>query len=92
MKKKLIGIRIITGMCAALGWWTLLYPELALTPDTVRVISEDVDGQRLDVTGDWEFDSNLFWELMDAEEGKIRFRSKLFTELSALMEAVQNAD
>ncbi len=32
MEKKWTKFRIIAGMCAALGWWGLLYPELALTP------------------------------------------------------------
>lgn len=92
MKKKFIGIRIIIGTCAALGWWGLFYPELALTPESVKVIGEDENGMEKDVTGEWEFDSTLFQELINAGEGKIRFRSKLFTELSVLMEAVQNAD
>ena len=92
MKKRYQGIRIIIGMCAALGWWGLLYPELTLTPDTVRVISEGMAGERLDVTGDWKFDSTLFEELLTAGEGEIRFRSRLLTELSALVEAVQNAE
>ena len=41
MEKKWTKFRIIAGMCAALGWWGLLYPELALTPDTVKVIYID---------------------------------------------------
>ena len=40
MKKKRLGIRITIGLCAALGWWGLLYPELVLTPDTVRVVQD----------------------------------------------------
>lgn len=92
MKKKGTGIRIIAGMCAALGWWGLFYPELALTPESVKVICEDENGIGQDVTGEWEFDSTLLQELLNAGEGKIRFRSKLFTELSVLLEAVQNAD
>ena len=35
MNKKTFGLRVAAGLCAALGWWGLLYPELALTPDTV---------------------------------------------------------
>ena len=41
MKKKWLGIRVAAGLCAALGWWGLLYPELALTPDTVKVSAQD---------------------------------------------------
>lgn len=92
MKKKFIGIRIIIGMCAALGWWGLFYPELALTPESVKVISEDENGIERDVTGEWEFDSALLQELINAKEGKVRFRSRLLTEWNVLVEAVQNAD
>ncbi len=91
MRKRWIGIRIAVGLCAALGWWGLLYPELALTPETVRVVSEGVDGEE-DVTGEWEFDSSLLRELLSAGEGRIRFRSRLLIEWNAWMEAVQNAD
>lgn len=35
-RKERIRIRIVTALCAALGWWGLLYPELTLTPDTVK--------------------------------------------------------
>ena len=45
MKKIRLGIRITIGLCAALGWWGLLYPELVLTPDTVRVVQERGPGQ-----------------------------------------------
>lgn len=92
MKKKLFGIRIIIGMCAAFGWWGFLYPELTLTPETVRIISEDAQGERIDVTGEWDFDSTLFQELLHAEAGSVRFRSRLLTEWNALMEAVQDAE
>lgn len=91
MKKKLVTLRIIVGMCAALGWWGLIYPELVLTPNTVKVISETDDEEEA-VEGEQEFDSELFWELLEAERGSVRARSRLLEKLSALMEAVENAD
>jgi len=91
MKKKFISLRIIVGMCATLGWWGLIYPELVLTPNTVKVVSE-ADGEEKDAAGEQELDSELFWELMEAERGSIRVRSRLLEKLSALMEAVENAD
>lgn len=80
MKKKFIGLRIAMGMCAALGWWGMLYPELVLTPDTVRVICEE-DGQERDVTGEWSFDGTLFRKLLDAEQGTVRLQSRILREL-----------
>ncbi len=80
MKRKFIGIRIVIGMCAALGWWGVLYPELTLTPDTVRVICEE-DGQERDVTGEWSFDGALFQELLTAKRGTVRVQSRILREL-----------
>lgn len=85
MKKIATGVRFIAAVCAVFGWWGLFYPELALTPETVRVFYQEQDGRQQDITGEWEFDNNLLWELMDAEAGEIQFKSRLFKELSALL-------
>ena len=89
MKKKWIGLRVAAGMCAALGWWGLFYPELSFTPDTVRVVCEASDGSERDVTGEWCFDSTLLAELLEASGGEIRFRSRLLTELEELFGTVR---
>ena len=60
MKKKWINIRIIAGMCAALGWWGLLYPELALTPDTVKVICINQEGQEQILPSEWNFEDAFY--------------------------------
>ncbi len=86
MKNKLFGIRIGLGICAALGWWGLLYPELTLTPDTVKVICEDEAEEGTQAQG-WSFDSSLYWDILNAGPGKITFRSKLLTDFNAILEA-----
>ena len=92
MKKKWITIRVLVSMCAALGWWGLLYPELTLTPDTVKVSAVDEDGTISDLPLEWSFDSNLYLDLLNAGPGKITFRSKLFTNLSSFWEAIHDKD
>ncbi|MCM1026351.1 MAG: hypothetical protein NC432_07930 [Roseburia sp.] len=87
MKKNKIGIRIIAVFCAALGWWGLLYPELTLTPDIVRVIREAEDGAETVTDRDGGLTDSLYLELLGAERGSIRFRSRLLTELNAFWEA-----
>lgn len=79
MKRLKNGIRIIAATCAALGWWGLLFPGLTLTPDTVRVISEDEDKE--------VYPENLYLELLETDRDNIRFRSRLLTELNAFWEA-----
>lgn len=86
MKKKWLGIRVAAGLCAALGWWGLLYPELALTPDTVKVSTQDNDGTAAAREQEWSFDSTLYLELLNADRDQITIRSRLLTELKGLSE------
>ena len=90
--KKWLGIRITTGICAALGWWGLLYPQLALTPDTVSVISETEDGGFEEQSIKWDFDGSLYLDLLNAGPDKITFRFKFFKDLNSLMEAFRNGN
>ena len=87
MKNKKLGIRIITAMCAALGWWGLLYPELTLTPETVRSVIEDASGQEISLDRNKSLDDSFYLELLEADSGSIRFRSRILTELNAFWEA-----
>ena len=90
MMKKRLGIRIATGLCAALGWWGLLYPELALTPDTVAVkaTKQGAPKQALE----WEFDSGLYQDLLNAGPDQITFRSRFLMDFSSLLEALHHGD
>lgn len=88
MKKRWIGFKIITVMCAALGWWGLLYPELVLTPETVSISQENQDGTTSSFSDQWIGDgSRLYFDLLGAEKGRIIFRSKLLTNLNIFLEA-----
>lgn len=87
MKKMKNGIRIITVVCAALGWWGLLYPGLTLTPDTVRVVCEDENDEEIPPERRWSLDDGLYLELLGTDRDNIRFRSRLLTELNAFWEA-----
>lgn len=87
MKKTKNGIRIITALCAALGWWGLLYPGLTLTPDTVRVVFLDEKGEEINQDAGQDLDSGLYLDLLGTDRNNIRFRSRLLTELNALWEA-----
>lgn len=84
MKKIKQGLRVTAIVCAALGWWGLLYPGLTLTPDTVRIICEDKE-----ITADSRQCPNdgLYLDLLGTDRSNIRFRSRLLTELNALWEA-----
>ena len=92
MKKKWLGIRIAFGLCAALGWWGLIYPELALTPDTVRIVEKDTDGTVRKKIPDWSFDGSLYRELMSADPDDITFCSGLFTDFISFFGGIHNGE
>jgi len=84
MKKRLVKIRIAVCVCAAFGWWGFLYPELTLTPDTCRVCGEPMQKKSLPA-------QDLYRELLEADTGEIRFRSRLLTEWNEFMEAINDS-
>lgn len=92
MKKKFLGIRVVLGMCAALGWWGLLYPQLTFTPDTVSIKAEDKDGTMRDEEAEWDFDASLYRELLAAGTDKIILRSRLLSDFSSLWEAFHHGN
>ena len=75
--KLFLSLRIFLGGCAALGWWGLLYPELTMTPSTYQVVDEKGVVLESEETTEWDFDRDIYWELLEAEPEQIRFRSKL---------------
>lgn len=79
-------IRIILCICAAFGWWGLLYPELALTSDTYRVVDEDGAVCESGAEGEWSPDGSIYWRLLGTDSSQVRFRSKLLDSLNALAE------
>lgn len=79
MNKKIgFGVRIVLGLCAAMGWWGVLYPELSLTPDTYQIISQTDSVQSGPEVIEWNFDSDIYMEILNADRSQLRFRSKLF--------------
>lgn len=87
MKKVKNIIRITTVVCAALGWWGLLFPGLTLTPDTVEIICENENGEEITPGNRNDIPDGLYLELLGTDRGNIRFRSRLLTELNAFWEA-----
>lgn len=79
MKKRInVCVKAAISLCAALGWWGILYPELSMTPDTYQVILETDTVQEEAEVVEWDFDSDIYMEILNADRSQIRFRSKLF--------------
>ena len=78
-------LRITALVCAMYGWWGLLYPEFTLTPDTVKVISTEENGEE-PAEENQDFDYGMYLDLLNAGGKNIRFRSRLLTELCSFWE------
>ena len=79
-------LRIVLCICAAFGWWGFLYPELTMTPDTYRIVPEEGIESAGETQEEWEFDRNIYWEILQADRSKIRFSSKLLNSLGELLD------
>lgn len=88
MKKIRAGIKVVICMCAAFGWWGVLYPELVLTADTCKIYSgqEEGDGE------EYPAGQDIYWSLLKADRKEIRFRSRLLAEWDKFMEALNESD
>lgn len=88
MKKNKLStsIHIILGICAAFGWWGLLYPELSMTPSTYKVVYEESAVQEQENVVEWDFDDDIYWSILEADSGQIRFKSRLLMNMNALQE------
>lgn len=90
MKRKWLKLRAVMTICAAFGWWGLLYPEFVITPETIQVYEENADGTFTEVDHK-RFDCReLYHQLLNANRKDITFRSKLWEDFSLFWEAFQN--
>lgn len=81
-----MSIHIILGICAAFGWWGLLYPELVMTPSTYNVVYEDNAVQTSENMIEWNFDDDVYWKILETDSSRIHFKSRLLKNINALTE------
>lgn len=87
MKNRLLEtLRIACCICAAMGWWGVLYPELTLTQDTYRIIDETGRELTLETYEHWDAGKDVYLKILEAEPDQIRFRSKLVEAIAHLGE------
>ena len=90
MKRIRTGVKVILCVCAVLGWWGVLYPELVLTADTYRICGvNESDEQNVQ---SHSAEQDIYWDLLKADRSEIRFRSKLLIEWNKFMEALNESD
>lgn len=77
-------------LCGAMGWWGILYPQLTMTPDTYRVVSENGAVQKDYEVVEWDFDDSIYMEILNADSSRIRFRSKLLENAAGFLDRFRN--
>lgn len=93
MKKIEKILRILLGIVAVCGWWGVLYPELTLTPDTYRIVTEDGSVQEDNPMVEWRFSNDRYCKedgdnrdiyrmLLEAGSSKITFKCKALEQIS----------
>lgn len=77
--------RWILGICAAIGWWGVLYPEFTLVEDTYRIVvyDESTDELRIVEPDAYQGDS-VYYEMLEAAPEQIVYKSKLLEEARRL--------
>lgn len=69
--------KMLLWVCAAAGWWGVLFPEFTLTDDTYEITGELSEEDRAVLE-----EAGIDCLLMNAEPQQIRVKSKLFTIVS----------
>ena len=81
-----ITFRVFVTLCAAWGWWGFLYPELTMTVDTYRVVTESGTVQETDEVIEWDFNKDIYKTVLRADGSRVRLRSRLLTNMTAFTE------
>ncbi len=84
--KMKIAFRIVVTLCATWGWWGFLYPELTMTADTYRVVTESGIEQKADEVIDRDFNNNIYRAVLQTDGSRVRLRSRLLTNMTAFTE------
>lgn len=96
--KLMVSFRIFITVSAALGWWGVLYPELTMTQDTYRIVYEDTTAeengyvQEAAEVVEWDFDNDIYEDVLGAQRSRIRLRSRLLMNLTAICEQERGMD
>lgn len=86
MKTDFYKCRAVLILCAALGWWGLWFPELAVWSDAVVVREENASVQQEENVIEWETAQTLYRDLMQADRDQIQVRSRLLEWISGMFE------
>ncbi|MCD7835613.1 MAG: hypothetical protein LUG83_02945 [Lachnospiraceae bacterium] len=74
-------IKLLAWICAALGWWGIIYPEFTLTSDTCRIVDE---AGRQVASADGSSGVELYSDILRAGTEYIHPRSRLLSVIAEI--------
>lgn len=83
MEKRFI-IRLVLCSCLYMCCWGVVYPELLITSDTCNVVCEDGAEEVVQKQAQRMTAEQLYQALQEAEQGQVRYRSRLLELLEKL--------
>lgn len=84
-KKRVLSAALM--LCAAFGWWGALYPQFTLLQGTYEIVCEEGADVSAGYAEEAEADgSELYWNILNADSSRIRFKSRLLTDWNAFRE------
>lgn len=81
--KNKFNLGLFMWICAAFGWWGIIYPEFALTSETCRLVDES--GRYVEADAGYDR-IDLYGDILQAGSDHIRPRSKLLSAVMSLSE------
>lgn len=63
------------------AWWGILYPEFGFTADTFAAVEQEKEQDDGIKTKHTLSGTEAFFEMLDAEPGQIKIKSKIFEEV-----------
>lgn len=73
--------KMLIWVCAAAGWWGMLFPEFTLTGDTYEIAGVSYE-ELSEEEKEFLEQADIQELLRNAEPGQIKVKSKLFTVMS----------
>jgi hypothetical protein len=67
-----VRLRLCAVICAALGWWGMIYPDFALTADNCHVVDENGETVTVEKTTGTE----LYRNVLQADREHVVFKSR----------------
>lgn len=90
MNQKWLGMRVFVGVCVAIGWLGVWYPEVAEEAGVYTVVMEDGTVQKPSEVVKCELNEYTYIDLLEMDSSNIHFRSRLLEWIEEYFKKVRS--